>query len=387
MVRDMRTWVFVLAVLVLCASALADAVRLRTSALVDAGAPVLLRDVAMLEGAAAEALGEVEIAGSVGESGWRRVSIEDVRAALADHASRLAISGSTCTVRTRAPVDVPEVEVETPDDEPVRADAVEAKTIRAAIARRLVQHLGVGLADARFTFDVADDGLLSRPVLDRVLVIEPLSSPRSERLVVRLRLVSEGIVVEERNVRVEAQVRATVAVVAQLMRRGETVTEEQVRAERRWLSPHVRTTLADPATAPGHEAARRLEEGDLLRGHDLRPPIVVERGQLVRVLMLNGSVGVEVVARAMNDARRGEVVSCRLENSRKSFTARAYARGRLIAPADRPRGTGGALMPPGKRHTGETPVPPAGVEAGRGAAGGTARATAGETPRAEGADG
>ena len=97
-----------LCLLAIAAGVRGGEVRVLSRAVVDAGAPVLLADVAALEGDAALALADVRLAGAPeqlkGRDGWARVTLGDVRRALRDAGARpgaLALSGGPCALSVR----------------------------------------------------------------------------------------------------------------------------------------------------------------------------------------------------------------------------------------------------------------------------------------------
>jgi flagella basal body P-ring formation protein FlgA len=103
--------------------------------------------------------------------------------------------------------------------------------------------------------------------------------------------------------------------------RRQQLTAEILTTSEQWLSPGA----GAPCTleqAVGSVARGRINAGRVITPDLLLAPIAVRRGDLVPVHCLSGNVRVEVKARALADARDGEMVELRIDGAKNSFSAR-----------------------------------------------------------------
>lgn len=103
-----------------------------------------------------------------------------------------------------------------------------------------------------------------------------------------------------------------VLVAAQPLRRGQVLASEQIQAVQRPAREVDATALVELRQPGDHELVRDLAPGEVLRASDLRPALLVRRGQIVWLRVGEGS-GFVVSARveALQDARLGEPVTLR----------------------------------------------------------------------------
>jgi flagellar basal body P-ring formation protein FlgA len=108
----------------------------------------------------------------------------------------------------------------------------------------------------------------------------------------------------------------TVLVAAQPLRRGQVLSPELIQPGQRPAREVDATALTDLRQPGDHELVRDLAPGEVLRAADLRPALMVRRGQVVWLRVGEGS-GFVVSARveALQDGRLGEPVTLRNPDS------------------------------------------------------------------------
>ncbi len=381
--------------LLLVGSAIAQtSIVLRPAANVPAGQSVRLSDLADVTGPEAERLREAVVlnddaAKSADTTRGLGVSIEDVRRALENlprgvNWGRVTLSGSTCLVRPivetveAAPAATPNEPLPGRKMVPVEAASLDGQTARAIVAERLAMLHAVDLADLRVKIvasNRADEAFLDAPVgVDERLEIQPGSGLRSARTPLTVDLYRGDRLKESRVYSTEVQVRREVLIASALIDRDQTVREEDLRTETRWLNPSVEASVAADDVI-GASAKKRIEAGRAIAMTDIQPAVVVQRGEQVWVHCLSGQFVVKIKCRAMAAARDGQLVQLQAEGSKKPFTARMSGRGVAviempasddIEPRDltifratdeqgRPKSTGGT-KPRATSGTGRTPV-------------------------------
>ncbi len=309
-------------------------ISLNTAARVAPGSPVRLADVASVSGPDTASLSDIVVAadpaahpspGAAGV-GWFELDLAGVRAALDDHNvnwGRTTLSGSTCAVRfgaTPAPAARP--------DKPARAepaaqvvDVSGPATIRTYAAVSLARLFAVAASDLRLTFDPKDDTLLSTPVRDRRIDVQPGATNSSAVVPVRILIFSGDRLVSSSTISVRALVLRAVVTAASTIDRRAPITADQITSSQQWLPPSTGISCTIEQ-AIGATARARITAGRVITADLIQPPIVVKRGELVDVHCLAGYVSITLKARALEDGRDGEEVSFCVEGSKKPFTAR-----------------------------------------------------------------
>lgn len=324
-----------------------DTVALRTSARV--AGEVRLADVAEIAGPNAAALGAIVLSPGVGENGWSRLTLDEVRAAVRAapgvSSGRTAFSGSACSIRR---ISTPEEEADQdapPASPEAQSPAAPGVTVRSLLPGRVAAALGLSPGELRLTFDENDRRLLDISAEGRT--IEAWPTGMGDRLPVavsvyerdaagNIALAAQGVV------RVGVQVRRSAAVVRSELKRGQVISPEDVAAEERWMGPSSRPL--SPAEVEGAMVRPlRISPGRVLEIGDVEPPIVVRKGQLVSVRCVAGTFVVRTTARAMDNARVGDVIrfqplDVRDRRDTRSFEARVEGPGRAFSSASAARG-------------------------------------------------
>jgi flagella basal body P-ring formation protein FlgA len=311
-----------------------DAIALRPVARVQASAPVYLRDVAELVGPGAQALGGTELAGVARRPA--SVTLEDVRRVLESAGANLGhvrLSGGVCEVR--GPVEVAPARPDVAGADRGAQTPPREGTVRAAVAARVADLLGVEPARLRLTWQEADAALLDTTVAGRVVTLDPAGA--GDRIPVAVRVYEGERTVSAGTVRVGIEVLHGVLVATGPLSRGATLSAEGLVREARWLAPSV-----DPAdeSAVGQVTRSRLEAGAVVRRGDIEPPVLLKRGDLVIVDCLVGGVVVRASARAAEPGRDGQVITVQTLHSKRTLRARVDGPGRAVLVSAEPVGRG-----------------------------------------------
>jgi len=271
----------------------ADTILLRSSA--RATAPVVLRDVATLEGSDAEALGDLIIYERTKEAKVAQVdlSIEDIRNALNETKAdirwgKIALSGDSCSLRFITE------KKESTEIEPAPASApapvpklpagptwhvvsdMHDESLRTAIGTRLVSFLKAQPTDVRIAFADADNTLLDTPSPGRTLDIQPTGLGAMVPVVVRVFEGEKVIAAGTAKVRVEQKL--SVVGATRALHRGDLVTKDVIFSESRWTIPGER--LATESAVVGSIIKNRIQPGDLFLEGDVEAAILVKRGDI-----------------------------------------------------------------------------------------------------------
>jgi flagellar basal body P-ring formation protein FlgA len=323
-------------------------IELRSSSRMVAGMPVTLGQIAALRGDEAVALaGIIIVPATQGPiAGPLTLGIEQVRHAV-DAAekvnwSRLTLRGSRCVVlpaETESPAPVVK-------PEPQPATRIDPGTIRAAILTRLEQMTGEPAERLRLSFDAREDQLLDTPTAGRT--IEVNATALSDRMPFSIRVYERDRTIAEGTVRVGVEVERRVARTTRAIRRGESMPHDAIAVEDAWTP--LTAKPASPDSITSHTARDRLDKGQIIATDDVAAAVAVQRGELVSVRVVSGSVVVQTKARALAAARAGELVRLKAIDTDREYTARMDGRGRaLIVTGETPSESPGPSNPASAR--------------------------------------
>ncbi|HEX8878312.1 MAG TPA: flagellar basal body P-ring formation chaperone FlgA [Phycisphaerales bacterium] len=339
-----RVWTATAACVLTLTPALGDAITLLSSVRVEGGKAITLRQVATLEGAHAEELGDIEVLPSVGDDAGVEIGIDQLRDSI--KAARpdarlgvLAFSGDRCVVRAmRATIETPAAApAATPSSKPAiewrHASDVRESTVRGAVAARLVSFLRVKPEDVRLSFSPGDERLLSLSADGRTLDIQPAGLGAQVPVLVR---VFEGDkIAAAGTVRVRVEQRWAIAASRAALKRGDIVREEHLLREDRWVTPGER--YADADSVIGMVVRNRVEAGQVFVEDDVEPAVLIRRGDIVTVACLSGSIVVNIKARALAPGREGEMIELApTTNAKARVRAKVIGPGQAVVNADVP---------------------------------------------------
>lgn len=291
-----------------------DVIALRHTVRLEATATaVRLADVADLAGPRAESLAEVQIVRDIGAEpapgGWATIDAERVRAAVEERGEidwgNLVIRGEACSVRRVTPV-APEAVRVAASEEPAPATPVPG-SIRIAVSEKLGAELGsvfgVSASDVRLKFDESDRGVLD--TLCGGLVLDIQTGGAGDRIPVHIRGYRDGALAVNAVIRAEVELRRDVAVATAALKRDQTLGLDDFAVESRWVPSSVR--WLDPGRGVGQAVKQRIGAGEIITVDDVRSPVAAERGELVTLHCVAGTVVLKTTCRALQDARTGEL--------------------------------------------------------------------------------
>lgn len=313
---------------VACPALAQNSVILRKHARLSPDSPVRVSDLATLSGPDGEAIGGVEFSQDVGAllSGehWYPVTADAIREAIerADPDAAwgfIQISGSACYLGVQREADrVTQVSKE-PTSEPKKSARAD---IRDLTIKKLAKVFDIAPERIRATFRPSDEAVLDIPVLGRRVTVVPLGMSAS--MPIRLRLYEQNGSLREWTVRASIEVERQVVRLSRTVNRGEPLLSTDLNLDTTWLASDV--APADASLAIGAIAKRKLDAGSIVRARDIERPVLVSKGELVRIHMLSGALVIESEARALEDGREGETIE--LEPTLGSGRFRAVVRGR-----------------------------------------------------------
>lgn len=285
----------------------ADGGRLRIPPeVIVTGDPVRLRDVALLEGPAAEALADVVLGPAPRGAEVRVVDgsrvLETLRRAGLHPAVTYAIP-ATLRLR-RATQEIPPAAVR---------DLVEAWLART---------LGDGAGDARLTALDTHGPLIVPAGAWTATVSAPQGVDLRGRVRLELALAVDGAPVRTAWVTADIARFGQVVVATRDVARGEAIRPGDLALERRELSSVPRAALTDLAEAEGAVARQPLRAWMPVSREQLGAPVLVHRGAPVLLVAERGALRVSAAGEARHDAARGERVAVTNRASGKAVVGR-----------------------------------------------------------------
>jgi len=343
------------ALLIFVSTAAADSITLRASVRMPHDRDrVVLGDVADLSGEAALALANTPVAALTDTARVIELSVADVRRAL-DEASvnwgRVNLNGRRVVLRPRRTaaatpraMSAAAVTTATPSSKVERkeptalviapADVTHAGTVLGAVSRLVVHAMNVPADRLRLQFDRKDESLLQQTSETHRIEVQPLGSFNGDRVEITVRLWRDGRVVRRDTITLRPMMRVETAELTREIDRNDTISETDVTATYRWLSPQQAALHASRVEAIGRVASKRLKAGEPVRRSDVRKRTVVERGDEVVVRCPVGGLAVSMKAKALDDGAIDDRIRVRKLGDRAEFTGRITAPGEVVVDLD-----------------------------------------------------
>lgn len=337
----------VLASASVCTQALAERVVLRSSTRVEAGARVMLADIAEIEGDATGTLAKVEIA--AGSNTPFEIDAATVRSRLlasGAKAATLTIEGSRVVVRpARGGPRVGAASSAGPASIAKSADkAVEEidPTLHAGdgtplgvICELLANAFGDDRANLRLRITAAELARLA-PTPGLRYEIGARSALRSDCVSFEVSALDGDEVRSRTRVKVTVAVLREVAVAKSPLRRGTVLSDADIAVEQRAVSPTQAQRVADAHAALGSTLARSVEPGAVLGADELAAEIAVRRNDKVVVRREVGALAIETEAIALEDGRVGDRIRLASAEGGKTRPQRASSSRNATAQSTAP---------------------------------------------------
>lgn len=333
---------------------------------------ILLRDIAVIDGPDAALLGTVDLGAIDSEGTPRRVTLDDVRAALdaaGVHPARVTLRGRTARVqpggvatRTNAPsamtgrriVDgrIVRVDEDGPADHPERAAdgerdaAVEAArdarfvpaeslvdepaataTVRGEIVRDLVRTLLVAPSDLRIAFPESQVDLLDRELGGGRVIVRRRSDAVAGAISYAVTSRRAGQPASTQTVMVNPEIRSTELVLVERLRPNTPIRREHVRSRSAWVPAGSVAPPANLQATLGSTLRRSLLPGTVLRERDLRMPVLVNRNDRVVVRVITPSMYFTQEGEARERGHLGQSIRIRGEGEGEEFEAEVVGPG------------------------------------------------------------
>ncbi|HZS49140.1 MAG TPA: flagellar basal body P-ring formation chaperone FlgA [Blastocatellia bacterium] len=128
----------------------------------------------------------------------------------------------------------------------------------------------------------------------------------ADRLFVNVSLEVDGHVAKYLSVEVNVEAVATVAVIAHNVERGDAVTVDDVRFERRQVGADMRRYFTSGRDLVGKQAAVSLQEGAVLQTSMLNDRMLIKRGDPVRIIAKAGALEIFATGEAKGGGRLGD---------------------------------------------------------------------------------
>ncbi|MFI4916484.1 MAG: flagellar basal body P-ring formation chaperone FlgA [Phycisphaerales bacterium JB060] len=304
----------------------ASSVTLRSTVHVLHGQEATLADVAELHGPEADRLARTPInvdAISADPAGWRRIDAQLLRDELERAGANwglVELRGGPCYVRTIAaqPQNERQGGASPATDRPPIPG-----TVRGLAEQWIASRYNAPARDVDVRWTSATEGLLDHPAAGLTPYFD--DSGRSD--VMRLEVVmydADARVVVRGRAEATVRIRREVAVLTRDVRKRRTLSDNDVRIERRWIDAG--ETPARPASVIDHEATANLTAGEVVAASHVRAGVTIKRGDRVRVRVMTPTVTVTIYARARRDGRSGEVIEFETEAPSRTDRTRFDAR-------------------------------------------------------------
>ena len=268
------------------------------------GQVIRLGDIALLEGPATAALGDLTLGPAPGAG-----------------ESRMLEGARVLDALRRAGADFAEITYTIPPVIRVRraSQEVSEAAVRQILEAFLGEALGAGAADAELK-SVEVPGAIRIPAgAYTTRVVPPLDRPLLGRVRLGIEFAVEDRPVKSVWVTADIGLYGSVVVATRAVTRGETLAAADITTERRDLSQMGRGVLTDAAEAAGRMARAPLVPYTPVRRDQLDLPADVHRGDVVLLVAERGRLRITAPGEAREDGTRGQQVHVLNRVSRKDL--------------------------------------------------------------------
>ncbi len=356
-----RTVTAAILALGLSALAAADSIVLRSSVrLAQGSTAVRLRDVAYLEGDAALALGDTQLA-DLGTNATLEISLDEVRAKLnaaATKANLIDFSGKSVLVRsaragrpvamralaldaptapTGDPAAGPKGATETSALARVEFYADEAKDIRTprGLIAEMVSNVHASTnARVRLVVTGVDAAFLDQVSATRRFEVVPITALGADR--VRMRIIARDgdVVVGRKELIVTPTLEASVATATGAIRRGDAIGDA-VDVHTEFVSPSEFRKLPPSTALESVVTTDRLKKGERVTDDKIRQAIEIRKNDKVVIRRELGTIAIELTAIAEEDGAVGQTIRFRAidrkdRRDRRTFMAEVCGPGQAV---------------------------------------------------------
>lgn len=218
--------------------------------------------------------------------------------------------------------DTSAIEVVAPDRIKISREArtVEVPSIRQAVEQYVLANLGRAASKARVEISgLEDDQML--PPGKVTFDVGAKTAPKYwgyARVPVALRV--DGELKKTLWAKVAVSYIENVIVVKEPVRRGDIITEAMLEKEERDTQKLPHNVAREISEVVGKRAVRNLNVNDVVTGGAVEQPVLLKRGDKVSVLAEVNGLRVSVMAQAMENGAKGEIIKVRNLDSRKIFS-------------------------------------------------------------------
>lgn len=295
-------------------SAHADKLTLKEEAYVK-GPKVLLGDIARIEGESAERLREIELVDAAMPGAQKRLN-----AALVE--TRLRSAG----------VDIEGIEMH--GSTSVLATTLSDEISGGEVADSLMQYIRESMPwDAEHTQVEITPPAFALTVPEGQTEIAWSPSPGYEYVgagAFQGQLMIDGEPKRSFNVRVKVDPYVDVMVATRDIMRGMAVGPADMEPRRMPLTSAPQGVITDPQRALGLVARKTIFPGQFLTLRDLQEKVVVERNQLVDIIVRSGAVTLQGRAKATMDGRVGDTIVCVNPDSKEQIQGVVMPNGAVV---------------------------------------------------------
>ncbi len=329
----------ILAILILATAAhsAAESIRLHDQ-IGTVGPAIRLMDIAELEGQYAESLGELVVGRFAEGQNEMSVQLATVRRVLSESQANwgnLSLRGkSSCVVIRLSNLNesdtatVANDRAVTTNNELAIDQANAERTVSTLLIQEIVTLNQATLAELEITFrgNADEAAWLNRSAAVGRYEIQPMSRSGLGRVPLKVRRYDASGMVEEVTLTAEVARRVVAVVATQQIRRGEVFTHQNVGLQETLVTADHGEALDSTQLVLGQSSASALREGSVVLADHVAADVLVQRGDLVTVACVSGSLVVRTVGRASEDGVLGDIVAVRNPETRETFYATVSGR-------------------------------------------------------------
>lgn len=293
---------------------------------------IMLRDVAELRGGA-EAFADVQVGLLLARESQTVITLDTVRKTLQEknvNWGKWSLGGFAACRVSRMDADDAAVDAAIVADHAApalinpnqRIDLATPVSVHQRLVRFMEMYSDAPAGDLTIRFSESDQKALAEPALDDRWEFEPLTAAPLGRIPVAIRRWREDQLVREYRVTADVSRRCLAVVTLNSLRRGQMIEAQDVEIREVVVSDGRGLPLSRLDQAVGQVCDSILRANMPVYAGHLKPPLLVQRGELISVRCIQGGIVLKVTARALEEGGRDQLIKVRSEGTGATLIAR-----------------------------------------------------------------
>lgn len=202
------------------------------------------------------------------------------------------------------------------------ASVIKGASVKAGIIEYVHEHMSYAPEDVRITFPQA---VIDRKIPGDKGSFQIQNRPNEDFIgdsVLRIKYFSGERLMGDTSQRIRVEVLRNIVTAARLLTKGEPITESDLKIVKEWVRRIPVNTLQSIDDAVGKCPIMNIRENRQITKNILKAPLLVRRGELVRIVLEEGSLNITTMGVSQENGKADETVRIKNLSSNRIIYAR-----------------------------------------------------------------